>query len=409
MSSMRTDRSLTIPRARPRFITASWAVLGLALLLLALGGALFWLRVTTPSDGARLKIEEWPWRIGGLIAAPIDEQPGGLQRGDLVVAIDGRPLETWAQDLFVPAAAHPHWRIGQTVVYTVVRAGHIVEVPLQLRRFPLSSLLAQLWSVPLVLLLFWLIAAFIFIQRPGDRAARALLLSISSVGSLALWSLNPQISDLVGGDGFWLGKAIGLGAFVTFWITGIRFWLGFPEPQAVLAHHRWLSTLVYVPLLAVIAGAILWPSEGALDRAEHMDIGIITLGFASILSTAIGAIANYRTRDSARRQQVRLVARAALVCGGCLGVAGPLSIVVLGYPLLDRNLLTLFVLPVPLAFGFAILRHHLFDIDIIVNRALDLIGNKSVDVCSRCSRLVRHLHSADSRSAGCAVRRRFQS
>ena len=56
MSSMQTDGSLTIPRARPRFTTANWAVLGLALLLLALGGALFWLRVTTPSDGARLKI-----------------------------------------------------------------------------------------------------------------------------------------------------------------------------------------------------------------------------------------------------------------------------------------------------------------------------------------------------------------
>jgi hypothetical protein len=40
---------------------------------------------------------------------------------------------------------------------------------------------------------------------------------------------------------------------------------------------------------------------------------------------------------------------------------------------------------------------------------LDLIGNKSVDVCSRYSLLVRRLHLADSRSAGCADRRRFQS
>jgi hypothetical protein len=40
---------------------------------------------------------------------------------------------------------------------------------------------------------------------------------------------------------------------------------------------------------------------------------------------------------------------------------------------------------------------------------LDLIGNKNVDVRSRCSRLVRCLHLADSRSAGCADRRRSQS
>ncbi|HEX9439339.1 MAG TPA: GAF domain-containing sensor histidine kinase, partial [Roseiflexaceae bacterium] len=114
-----------------------------------------------------------------------------------------------------------------------------------------------------------------------------------------------------------------------------------------------------------------WPSEGALDRAEHMEKGIITLGFTCIISTVIGAVTNYRaTKDTARRQRVRLVARVALVCGGCVLVAGPLSIVVLGEPLIDRNLLTLFVLPVPLALAFAILRHQLFGIDVIVNRTL---------------------------------------
>jgi len=368
---MQSDLALNIPRDRPRFTIGSWAVLSVALLVLGLGIALFWLRVTTPSDGARMKIEEWPWRSEGFVVAPIDNQPGGLQQGDLVVAIDGRSLEAWAQVLFTAGAPRPHWRMGQTVVYTVLRDGRLVDVPIILRGFPIGALLAQLWSVPFVLLVFWQIAAFIFIQRPVDRAARALFLSISSIGSLALWSMNPQISDLVGRNGFWLGKLIGLGAFTTLWITGIRFWLGFPAPRAVLARHRWLSPLGYVPLLALIAGAILWPSEGALDRAEHMDKTIIALGFVSTISTAIGAVTSYRaTRDSARRQRVRLVARVALVCGGCLAVAGPLSIVILGYPLIDRNLLTLFVLPVPLAFGFAILRHQLFDIDIIVNRTL---------------------------------------
>jgi signal transduction histidine kinase len=101
-----------------------------------------------------------------------------------------------------------------------------------------------------------------------------------------------------------------------------------------------------------------------------MDKGIIALGFVSVISTAIGAFTNYGATRGSSRRRVRLVAHTALVCGGFILVAGPLSIVVLGYPLLDRNLLTLFVLPVPLAFAFAILRHHLFDIDIIVNRTL---------------------------------------
>jgi riboflavin biosynthesis pyrimidine reductase len=42
-------------------------------------------------------------------------------------------------------------------------------------------------------------------------------------------------------------------------------------------------------------------------------------------------------------------------------------------------------------------------------RSIDSIGNKEVDVRFRYSFCVRHLRSADNRSAGCAVRRRFQS
>ena len=49
------------------------------------------------------------------------------------------------------------------------------------------------------------------------------------------------------------------------------------------------------------------------------------------------------------------------------------------------------------------------DEPLIVRDSLDLIGNKSVDVRSQCSRLVRQLHSADSRSADCAGRTLSQS
>jgi hypothetical protein len=86
---MQPDLSLTIPRDRPRFTAGSWAVLGVSLLVLALAAALVWLRVTTPSDGRRMQIEEWPWRPDGFVVAPIDEQPGGLRSDDLLVAVDG--------------------------------------------------------------------------------------------------------------------------------------------------------------------------------------------------------------------------------------------------------------------------------------------------------------------------------
>ena len=169
---MQPDLTRSLPRALPRFSPGSWAVLGVALIVLALGVALFWLRVTTPSDGARLKIEEWPWRPDGFVVTPIDEGLVGLRRGDLVVAVDRRSLESWAQALFVPGAPHPRWHIGQMIVYTVVRDGRIVDVPIALRRFPLGALLAQIWGTIADTVVFLLVGAFVFAKRPDARPAR---------------------------------------------------------------------------------------------------------------------------------------------------------------------------------------------------------------------------------------------
>jgi signal transduction histidine kinase len=43
---------------------------------------------------------------------------------------------------------------------------------------------------------------------------------------------------------------------------------------------------------------------------------------------------------------------------------------ILGHPIIGANFLGLLVLPFPLAIAIAIMRHHLFDIDVILNRAL---------------------------------------
>lgn len=372
MDHMQPDRSLTRPRDRSHFTVASWAVLGVALLVLMVGGALVWLRMTLPSDGARMKIEEWPWRANGFVVAPIDPRPGGLRPGDLVVAVAGQSLETWAQALLVPSAPHPRWRIGQTVGYTVVRDGRTVDVPITLRRYPLGALLAQLWGPIIVLLVFLLVATFIFINRPTDPGARTLLLSVAAIVSVNLWSLSPQVSDLVGGDGFWLARVTVVGGSMTLWIAGLHFWLGFPRPQTRIAPDRRLSSLLYLVPPAIYTGAVLWPgAAGSLDRVGRLDRAMFVFGITYLASTLIAATARYRAlRDATSRQRVRWIALVTLVVGGFIAVVGPLWVVILGHPLIDRNLLSLFFLPIPFSFAVAILRYRLFDIDIIINRAL---------------------------------------
>ena len=82
--------------ARTRF-----AVVTVAIAAVLLGVAFLLLHLVSPSDGARLAPGQTVWRPDGVIVTPIQEQPGGLQQGDVVIAVGGSSMEAWAQALLV--------------------------------------------------------------------------------------------------------------------------------------------------------------------------------------------------------------------------------------------------------------------------------------------------------------------
>src|SRR5262245_45978421 len=90
-------------------------VLALSLGMLSMAGLFVWLHLTSPFDGARLEPGQAAWTADGVIITPLEDQPGGLRKGDLVVAVDGQSLESWAQALLQPGFPRPDWRIGQTI------------------------------------------------------------------------------------------------------------------------------------------------------------------------------------------------------------------------------------------------------------------------------------------------------
>lgn len=368
---MQRDQSPTTAHSR-RFNAESWAVLGAALLALALGGTLIWLRLAGPSDGARLRIEEIPWRLDGVVVAPLEEWPGGLRRGDRVVAVDGQSAEALARALFLPGARRPPWRVGQAVVYTVLRDGRSTTLRISLRPYPLRALVAQLWGAMLVGLLTLIVTAFAFFKRPGDQAARSVFAGIAGINAANLWSLSPQVNDLVDRSLFWLSLATACGAFLLIWMAAFRFWLGFARYQAARRRSRWLTLLLYSLPVAAYLGALGWPGPTStltwLGRAHQ---AFLAFGATYLPVTVAAMLIGYHaTTDPAGRQRVRLVVGTALVCGGSVVALGPLAIMILGHPLIDRNILSLFILPVVVAFALAILRYHLFDIDVIISRSL---------------------------------------
>jgi two-component system, NarL family, sensor kinase len=353
-------------------ITALGAVL--------LGAAFLLLHLTGPSDGARLSPGQPVWRPDGVVVTPL--QPGGLHQGDVVVAVGGKSMESWAQGLFEPGLARPQWRVGQTITYTVLRHGHSLDVPVTLGTYPLGTILVQEWSTILYAVVFLLVAAFVFLRRSGDRAARVQLLIGSNMLGATTWSFGLQVSDLVNGIGFWLFKATTLGVYLLFWIALLHFALIFPRPHSITVKWRSLIPLLYIVpyLCALVTILSVWPlASSTLDWIGRWSLAENIFPPISIVLSLILALWAYRTaRSIAERQKIRWIVYAGLLSG-----AGGLFLWqvpnMLGHPIISTNALGLLVLPYPFALAIAILRYHLFDIDTIINRTL-VYGTLTVSV-----------------------------
>ena len=137
---------------------ARLSILLAASIMVALGAAFVWLQVAAPSDGARLAPGQPVWRSDGIVVTPLREQPGGLRAGDIVVAVDGVSIESWAQALADPTVARPQWRFGQTITYSVLRDGTTLDVPVTLGAYPLDAIWQEGWSTIVFALVFALIA-----------------------------------------------------------------------------------------------------------------------------------------------------------------------------------------------------------------------------------------------------------
>lgn len=354
--------------------SARIAVLLAAATMVALGVAFVWLHIASPSDGARIDPNQQPWRSHGVAVTVLRAQSGGLRSGDVVTAIDGQSLESWAYALIDPSAGRPDWRVGQVVTYTVERGGVTMDIPITPGPYPLDGVWQEGWSTIVFAVVFAFITLYIVLRRPREPAALVLFVSASGILAATTWTFGLQISDLTGGVGFWLYKATTSVAFLLFYIAMLHFILIFPKRGAFLARHRWWVWALYLTPFALDAiylsatyltapNILLW--LGQANAAENFLVVLLVVAIIAGITWSY-----WSNRDADTRRKIRWV-----VFGGLLsGLAGllfwELPGVILGHPLISTNALGLLALPLPIAVAIAVLHDHLFDIDTILNRTL---------------------------------------
>jgi hypothetical protein len=190
-----------------------------------------------------------------------------------------------------------------------------------------------------------------------------------------------------GGAGTWHELAAWLGTWV--WIGGVgpvgTFGL-LLFPTGRLPSRRWrpVAWLAAAGLAAVIVGLATMPgaipdahvdNPVGLDAAPWLPRVLASMGFVALFLALLGSIASLRARYRSgrpdERQQLKwLLYAAALVLAGVIVSIPVESIGTAAAVNVSNTITTVTVATMPIAMGIAILRHRLYDIDLVIRRTL---------------------------------------
>jgi hypothetical protein len=245
-----------------------------------------------------------------------------------------------------------------------------------------STLLSGLFGLGFIAL--GLLVAY---RRPGNPvgwiiAGAGLTAGVSDfVERYAVYTLHTNPGSLPGGDVMaWLSNWIFIP--VIFAAPAMLFLL-FPDGSLLSRRWRPVFWIVVLSNLTAITTAIFQPVlndppfEGVVNplgfsppRALLEPLSWVgwPVMAASFLVAALAMILRLRRSRGVERQQLKWLAAAAAVLP--LASASGVALYYLGYDSIAGFLAVFAIIPIFLAAGYAILRYRLYDIDIIINRAL---------------------------------------
>jgi hypothetical protein len=244
---------------------------------------------------------------------------------------------------------------------------------------------------------FATVGALILTRRPGHMVG--LLLSVigvlASVGMLASqyapYALLAQDGSVPGG-----AAAGWLYAWLPFVSFGLIVFVVLLFPTGRLPSARWRPVVLLGVVAIVLAALPQAVRPGAIDglggianplgiealrdaRGALLAVSIAPL-VAFVAAAAIALVTRLRSAHGRERQQLKwLVYAAAFQAAVALATTLPLGVENSILDLSDRDvadagaglaLLVLSVGAVPVAIGIALLRHRLYDIDVVINRTL---------------------------------------
>jgi eukaryotic-like serine/threonine-protein kinase len=308
----------------------------------------------------------------------------GLRPSDHLLAMDGQPVRSLADWLMIQVNLEG----SRDYSLDIERGNERLKLTLALDTFPRSAFwTAWEWRQYLTVrgaqFLMLLIALLIAFVRPHDLIARvgALLLATVSVGNP-----EPPLGIAASIQQLPLPVSVLFSAvFASAWLASplfFAFCAVFPRP---LFRRRWPWFLACVP--AILIGSVAtYGTYYGVYRSGHLPFSIpgwfltggVFFGLGYLLGGVAALITNYRRLEEPNgRRRVRV-----MVTGFVLGWLPAFPVALYSYwPPAGKALASYFASPVsalanifylafPISFAYAILRHRLFDIRVMIRQGL---------------------------------------
>jgi two-component system, NarL family, sensor kinase len=335
-------------------------------------GWIIFARGTSPADGTVTFPSEPYWSERGVVVNELLPGPSGLHVGDCVVAVDGRLLEDLVRN--GPARIY---EVGDVIRYDVRRSnasldpdcsGSLTSVEVTLTPYRFGSVLRGGASVLLLACFMLALGAFLVAVRPRSGAPRALLVAACFyLFGLTVRPFGIQVVDLASGPRLW-PFVIGDTAKALFW--GALLLMAASLPRQSLPPRRLVLGCFVAPLalhLLYILVALRQTSElGKLAQLVTVSFGAaLTIPILMVLALVVG----YRSvGQPEKRAAVRwVVIPFTLLMFAYVGL-GKLPAAITGRPLIPWIWFRGFFILVLAAMAVAVVRNHLFEVQIVVRR-----------------------------------------
>jgi len=350
-------------RSRLVFVASLCAVLAL------IGALAFARRIVAerPVLGA-----EWVRSEYGVLVHTVDPEgaawAGGLREGDLLLSVDGQPVADELEAGGLPWA----WSPGAGASLEVERAGRRLSLRLKPDWVPRTEPYGYL---ALVGLAFFVSGAFIAVRWPNVRGGR-LYATLAACMFVQLVLSHTGRADALDWVVYWLDLAAGAVAPALF----LHFSLSLSRRTVPV--NRWTLSAVYAPAVLAFGVAIgstvqagrgsPWPTEPVRFQ-ELIERSLVLFFSVAILLSVVALVRSYnRSSSTLHRSQLRW-----LLWGLIIGLlpfvtfyAVPFAMGASDLPAWAEFVSVLPMLLAPAAFTAALARYRLYDLSLLLRRAL---------------------------------------